>query len=131
MHPALAANQPMKALRVLVVDDDCLIATLLADVLAGMGHDVCAIEVTEAGAVAAAIRCKPDVMIVDVLLGEGSGISAVEQILRTGFIPHLFVTGDPSRVRARRPDAAVLQKPFRVADLAWALQRAIGVASVS
>ena len=31
----------MKVLRILVVEDDALIATLLADMFAGMGHDVC------------------------------------------------------------------------------------------
>jgi two-component system, response regulator PdtaR len=117
----------MKALRVLVVDDDTLIATLLAEVLAGIGHEVCAIESTEAGAVAAAARCKPNVMIVDVLLGDGSGISAVEQILRTGFIPHVFITADPSVPRPRRSGAAVLQKPFREPDLTRALQSALGI----
>ena len=38
----------MKALRVMVVEDDGMIAMLLAEVLTGMGHDVCAIEATEA-----------------------------------------------------------------------------------
>jgi CheY-like chemotaxis protein len=121
----------MKALRVLVVDDDFLVATLLAEVLAGMGHDVCAIEGTEAGTVAAAVRCKPDVMIVDVLLGDGSGVSAVKEILRTRFIPHVFVSGDISRVPPDRPGAAGLQKPFGEPDLARALQRALAVGPVS
>lgn len=44
----------MKALNVLVVADDALIGMLFADALAAMGHDVCAIEATEADAVAAA-----------------------------------------------------------------------------
>jgi two-component system, response regulator PdtaR len=117
--------QPMKALRILVVDDDTLIATLLAEVLVGMGHDVCGIESTEAGTVAAAARCKPDVMIVDALLGDGSGISAVEQILRTRFIPHVFVSGDISSIPPARSGAVVLRKPFGEPDLARALQRAV------
>lgn len=36
----------MKALRTLIVEDDAMIATLMADILAGIGHDVCAIEAT-------------------------------------------------------------------------------------
>ena len=32
----------MKALRVLVIEDDALIAMLLSELLASMGHDVCA-----------------------------------------------------------------------------------------
>jgi CheY-like chemotaxis protein len=121
----------MKALCVLVVDDDFMIATVLADVLAGMGHEVCAIEGTGAAAVAAAIRCKPDLLIVDALLGDESGVSAVEEILRTRFIPHVFVSGDISRLPPDRPGAAVLQKPFGEPDLARALQRALAVGPVS
>jgi len=116
----------MKALRVLVIEDDALIGMLLAEMLEGMGHDVCAIEPTEAGAVRAAIRCRPDMMIVDARLGDGSGVSAVEKILRAGPAPHVFVTGDPKGVLALRPDAVVIQKPFRELDLARAIQRALG-----
>ena len=102
-----------------------MIGTLLAEVLTEMGYDVCAIEATEADTVAAAVRCRPDMMIVDAWLGDGSGVAAVEAVLRTGFVPHVFVSGDMTRVQARRPDAVVLQKPFREADLARAIQRAL------
>lgn len=119
----------MKALRVVVVEDDALIGTLLAETLAGMGHDVRAIATTEADAVAAAVRCRPHLMIVDVGLGDGNGLSAVEAILRSGPVPHVFVTGDTSRVQTLRPDAVVVEKPFREADLAQAIRRALGAAS--
>jgi two-component system, response regulator PdtaR len=122
---------PMKALRVLVVDDDAMIALLLADMFAGMGHDVCAIEATKAGAVAAAIQCRPDLMIVDARLGDESGVSAVEEILRKGFIPHVFITGDISTVRALMPDAVAIQKPFDEFDLVRAIQRALGATVAS
>lgn len=118
----------MAALRVLLVEDEAVIAMLLAEVLGGMGYEVCAIEATEADAVAAAMRCRPDLMIVDARLGAGSGVSAVETILRTGPVPHVFVSGDSSSVHALRPDAVVMQKPFREADLARAIQRALDAA---
>jgi CheY-like chemotaxis protein len=120
----------MKGRRVLVVDDDAIIAMLLADIFAGMGHDVCAIEATEAGAVAAAVRSRPDLMIVDARLGDGSGVAAVAEILRTGFVPHVFISGDISTIRALEPDAVVLQKPFDESDLVRAIRRALGAAVV-
>jgi two-component system, response regulator PdtaR len=120
----------MKALRVLVVEDDAMLAMLLGDMLEEMGHDICAIEATEANAVAAAVQFRPNLMIVDVRLGDGSGLAAVEEILRTGPVPHLFVSGDTSRVRALRPGAVVIQKPFREADLARAIQCTLGTAAV-
>jgi len=114
------------ALRILLVEDEAIIAVLLAEVLEGMGYEVCAIEATEEDAVAAALRCRPDLMIVDVRLGDGSGVAAVERILRAGPVPHVFVSGDPSKLQVLRPDAVVMQKPFREADLAVAIQRALG-----
>jgi len=112
----------MVALRVLVVEDDAMIGDLLAEMLERIGHDVCGIEATEADAVAAARRCAPDLMIVDARLGEGSGLSAVDEILRDGPVLHIFVSGDSTRVRALKPQAMVLQKPFLEAELVRAIK---------
>lgn len=120
----------MKALRVLLVEDDTLLGTLLADMLRDVGHDVCAIAVTEAAAVSAAAQYHPDLMIVDVGLGEGSGVAAVDEILHFGFVPHLFMTGNVTRLRALRQHAVVLEKPFREAALLLAMQCAMDVAAI-
>jgi DNA-binding response OmpR family regulator len=55
----------VKALRIPVMEDDFPISMLLAEVLAERGHEVCAVETTQAGAVASAIGYGPDLMIVD------------------------------------------------------------------
>ena len=115
----------MNALRVLVIEDEAVLGMLLGEVLEGMGHVVCAIVINEIDAVAAALRCKPDLMLVDIQLGSGSGLLAVEAILRTGFVPHVFYSGDISGVQASRPGAVAIQKPFRVHDLAGAIERAL------
>jgi CheY-like chemotaxis protein len=116
----------MKVLRILVVEDDTITGMLLGELLTSMGYDVCAIESTEADAVTAAARCRPDLMIVDVRLGEGSGVSAVEEILRAGPVSHVFVSGDISGVPALTPGTVIIRKPYREPDLAQAIQRAIG-----
>jgi CheY-like chemotaxis protein len=108
------------------MEDNALVGMLVADLLAEMGHVVSAIEATQEGAVAAAVRCKPDLMIVDAGLAGGSGLSAVDEILRDGFIPHVFVSGDTASVLTAKPDAIVLQKPFRDLELARAIRRALG-----
>jgi len=115
----------MKTLNILIVEDDIMISALLAEVLEGMGHGVCAIEATERGAVIAAHRCRPDLMIVDVWLGDGNGVTAIEEIRRTTFVPHIIVSADLSKVKNLRPDAVVLQKPFREFDLERAMLRAL------
>lgn len=114
----------MTALNILVVEDNALIGMLLSEMLAGLGHTVCAVERGEAGAVAAAARFQPDLMIVDAHLSDGSGISAVETILRSRFVPHVFVTGDRLGTLRHRPVDVVLEKPFHERDLVQAIARA-------
>ena len=128
-EPEGCASKLMKALRVLVVEDDALIAMLLTEMLAGMGHNVCATPATEAEAVIAATRYGPDLMIVDAGLGRGSGVSAVEEILRAGPLVHVFISGDAGRLRVRKPDAVVVRKPFREAELVRAIHSALAAAS--
>src|SRR5271157_6419674 len=120
----------MKALRTLVVEDDAMIGGLLAETLEGLGHAVCAVETNVAKAVAAASHWRPDLMIVDVRLGEASGIAAVKEILRSGFVPHVFVTGDTVRGTPLGPDTVLMRKPFRVSDLERAIERALSAAPV-
>jgi len=120
----------MQPLHVLVVEDDAMIGAVLAEMLTEMGHAVDGIESTEATAIAAAHRLKPQLMIVDIGLLEGSGVAAMEVILRAGPQPHVFMSGDISRVKVLRPGAVTLQKPFRELDLYRAIRRAVGAETV-
>ncbi|MBB4200339.1 hypothetical protein CCR94_15265 [Rhodoblastus sphagnicola] len=115
----------MKKLRVMIVEDDSLIAELLAEVIEGFGHEVCAIEAGERDAVASAARERPDIMIIDANLREGSGLDAIETILAFGPMPHILVSGDATSIRTLRPDATVLQKPYFEVDLILAMQKAL------
>jgi two-component system, response regulator PdtaR len=119
----------MKPLRILVVEDNAVIGMLLARMLTCMGHEVCAVETSEDDAVAAAIRLSPDMMIVDVVLGNGSGIAAVEQVRRTRPVPHIFMSGGP--VRPAGVGGVVLQKPFGEAELALAIAHAAGASAAA
>lgn len=115
----------MTALRVLLVEDDAMIGELLADMLQDMDYDVCSVEATESGAIAAAASCKPDLIIIDAQLGQGSGIAAIDAILSAGFVPHLFISGNVAKVSAQRPDAVTLEKPFKEAAFMRAIRRAL------
>lgn len=115
----------MMAARVLVIEDCALNAHMLSEMLVAMGHAVCATEVSEASAIAAAARWHPDLVIADIQLGRGSGIRAMAEILRSGFVPHIFVSGDLSELPGMRPGVAMLHKPFRMAQLDQAIQRVL------
>jgi CheY-like chemotaxis protein len=118
----------MRQLSILVVEDEPLIAMLLCDILVEMGHSVCALESTEKGAVAAALQHRPEMMIVDDGLLQGRGISAIAQILHSGFVPHVLVSGDSGARERLHPRTVTLRKPFREIDLVDAIQRALGAA---
>ena len=105
------------ALRIIIVEDDGLIAMDLAELLIAMGHDVCAIAGTEVAAEAAAAQWHPDLMIVDGSLRSGSGVAAMARILATGDIAHFYVTGNPWAVLDQVPGAIVVTKPFTMRDL--------------
>lgn len=119
----------MKPLRILVIEDDAMVAAVLAEMLETQGHSVCAIAATEADAVIAALQFRPGMMIVDVKLREGSGVGAVDRILSRGLIAHIFVCGDAARIRALRPSATVIQKPYFEHDLTCAIERALSAAA--
>lgn len=72
--------QTLGRLRVLVADDDRVIASTLAQILRLSGYET---ETASSGeeAVAAAARCGPDVLISDVVMGGITGIEAAARIL--------------------------------------------------
>jgi CheY-like chemotaxis protein len=119
----------MKPLRILVAEDDALIGMLLAELLVEMGHEVRGVAATEADAVIAAARHKPDLMILDARLGEGSGVAAIGTILRNGPMPHLFISGAP--LVPPREDVVLLRKPFTEGELAHAIARVLGAAAAA
>lgn len=99
-----------------------MIGLALGQMLEDMGHEVCAVATTEAAAVDAARTRKPDLMIVDAHLNEGSGVAAVETILGSVPMPYFFISG--SKVPAARPGAIVLEKPFFEPQLREAIRLA-------
>jgi CheY-like chemotaxis protein len=112
----------MERLRVLVVEDNAIIGMLLAEMLTAMGHLVCGVEATEAGAIEAAARWHPDLMIVDAELREGNGLLAMKSILSSGPMPHVIMSGAVTGTGIL--DGPVLQKPFGEKDLVRAMERA-------
>ena len=115
----------MRPVRILIAEDDCLIAMFLEELLEAMGHEVCAVVCDQAAVIGAAAMHAPDLMIVDDGLRDGSGILAVVEILKSGFIPHIFATGNSHRVLGHNPDAIVLQKPYTAQALSRAIERAL------
>ncbi len=115
----------VSALRVLLVEDDDLIGALLVELLSELGHHVCATAQTEADAVAAATLHGPDLILVDVTLKQGNGVSAMKRIAQTSAPPHVFMTG--AGRRELPAGAVILHKPFCEPDLLRALEQALAL----
>jgi DNA-binding NarL/FixJ family response regulator len=68
-------------MRVLIVEDEAIIALHLAILVAELGHEVCATAASAAGAIALATLHNPRVVLMDVRLADGSsGIDAAREL---------------------------------------------------
>jgi len=104
--------QPAKQAKLLVVEDDVLIRTLLADMLGEIGYTVA----VEAGSVDEALEATRktdfDLAILDANL-EGPSVSPVADALVARDIGFVFVTGSDHGLFAYR-DRPTLKKPFEI-----------------
>lgn len=101
--------------RVLIIEDEAVIAMDLSDLVTAAGHEVCAMETTASGAVAAAKRERPDLVLADIQLADNSsGIDAVKEILASFSVPVIFITAFPARLlTGERPEPTFLiTKPY-------------------
>lgn len=114
------------ATRILIVEDEAIIAMLLGDLLADLGHEVCAIAATGAEAIAAAAVHRPDLMIIDVNLRGESGIDAADIIIAREPVRCIFVSGDNVVLATLAARAEVMTKPYHQRDIERAIARALG-----
>ena len=102
-----------RLLRVLLVEDEIMVALLLEEMLADLGHEVVGPVARLDKAVAMAQQEALDVAILDVNLN-GQEVFPVAAALTARGIPFFFVTGyGRSGLRAPYADHPSLQKPFR------------------
>jgi CheY-like chemotaxis protein len=112
---AQRAIERQLASRVLIIEDESIIALDLENLVSELGHKVVGTAATKDEAVTKARAQKPGLVLADINLGEGgSGIDAVTEILRSFDIPVIFVTAYPERLlTGERPEPTYLiTKPF-------------------
>ena len=110
-------------LRILVVEDESLVARDLRHTLERAGYEVTSLCRTGAEAIEAVKLQQPDVILMDINLGEGGmdGIEAAARIHREFQRPVVFLTGaadDQTTERARSAQPyGYLLKPFHESEL--------------
>jgi len=114
--------------RVLIIEDEPIIAMDLEGIVIGLGHAVSRVADTREKAVAAALEVKPDLVLADIQLADGSsGIDAVHEILDAFVVPVIFITAYPERLlTGERPEPTFLiTKPFREEQVRAAISQAL------
>ena len=117
-----------KHLRILVVEDDFLIAMDLERLLTDFGYDVCGLASNARQAVRLALRLRPDLVMTDVELAHGSnGLDVARDVYTQLHIPSFILSAQVDRTRfddLPRPPLGTMAKPFEPGGLRRALVKA-------
>ncbi len=116
--------------KVLIVEDEAIIANELAKSLGAMGYEVVGIAASGKDAILRARSLRPDVILMDIALpGELDGIDAAETIRVELHIPVVFLTagsGDCVLERAKRVEPfGYIVKPFQEEQVKASIEVAI------
>ena len=113
--------------RVLIVEDEHLVAMSLSFMMEDLDHAVCAVANSGAAAIEEAGRHKPDMALIDVGLRGGMDGIETAGVLRGMGIPSIILSGESCpEVMERATRAAVLdyvQKPYTLDRLRNALAK--------
>jgi CheY-like chemotaxis protein len=118
-----ATQTAVRDTRVLIVEDESIVALELKMSLRRLGHEVVALAGNGADAIYLAGVHRPDVILMDIRLkGKMDGIDAAAIIRMQWDTPLIFVTGqadEATMLRAQKVSpAAYLNKPIAAAELA-------------
>lgn len=131
----IALNEMGQALRgkVMVIEDEMIIAMDLKGIVQAMGHEVTGVARTHRQSIELAGKQRPDLILADIQLADGSsGIEAVNELLHEmGEIPVIFITAFPERLlTGDRPEPAFLiSKPYGEEQVRSAVSQAMFFAS--
>ncbi len=120
----------MEKTKIMIVEDEVLIAMNMKSDLIDMGHEVCKLVTTGEEAIKNAGLEGPDVVLMDIILnGEMNGIDAAREICSSYSIPIIFITGcEDEGTKDLAIDVDPVEyfiKPVELVDLKSAIDKAI------
>jgi CheY-like chemotaxis protein len=125
---AKQALREQRATRILIIEDEPVIALDIATTIERHGHSVVGIAMTRREAVAIAREQRPGLVLADIQLADqSSGLDAVQEILSEIEVPVIFITAYPERLlTGERPEPTFLiTKPFDSDTLAISIAQAL------
>ncbi|WP_035692029.1 response regulator [Azospirillum halopraeferens] len=116
--------------RILIVEDEALVALSLRALLSDGGYEVVGVEATGAGALACAAATRPDLALMDIrLAGPMDGIDTAAALRAQFAIAIVYVSAQTDALTARRAEAThplgFVVKPFVPRDLLTAVAGAL------
>jgi DNA-binding NtrC family response regulator len=120
----------MERTRILIVEDEPIVALGIGTSLGKMGYHVAGTAATGEQAIKAARELAPDVILMDIRLqGTMDGVSAAAEIRSSSGAPVVFLTAYADEQTLTRAKAAspfgYVQKPFQDKDLHLAIEMAL------
>ena len=125
---AALPDPTLKGLRILLVEDEAMVAMLIESILDDLGCLVVECAASVPAALEAIDSRQFDGALLDMNLG-GSTVYPVAEILSARALPFAFVSGygPTADVEARFPNVAVLKKPFDAWHLAQLVKTEIAL----
>lgn len=120
----------MMSARILIVEDESILALDIEDMLTCLGYEVAGIAIDAEEAIAAIRHSPPNLVLMDIRLqGEVDGIEAAHQIWDQFELPIIFLTASTDertlkRIRAVHGFGYVI-KPFEMKKLEMAIATAL------
>lgn len=118
-------------LKVLIAEDELMIADMIEELLIGHGYEVCGIGRTVGEAVALGLLHSPDLAVIDYRLADGGyGTEIGPQLRSLHRLGILYASGNVADVvRNATSGYACLAKPYSPADLLRGLEIVAGIAA--
>lgn len=121
-----AGKEPLRGIRVLIVEDEFLVAIQLEDTLSALGCEVLEPAHSMDEAEKAVAQHEFDVAVLDINIA-GRAIYPIAEILGARGIPFIFTTGySREHIEEAWREAPTLRKPYLALELRRVLEQALG-----
>jgi hypothetical protein len=120
----------MSPIKLLIVEDEAIVAEDIASCLEKMGYTIADIVATGEEAIVAATQHRPDLVLMDIMLqGNMDGVEATQQIRETLNLPVIYLTANADehtieRAKGTEPFGYIL-KPFKDRELRATIEIAL------
>ena len=120
--------------KVMIIEDETVIAADLSMIISDLGHSVTGVARTRTKAVTMGLETRPDLILADIHLADNSsGIDAINDLMKDmEEVPVIFITAYPERLLTgdKLEPAFLISKPYSEEQVASAVSQAMFFSSV-